>query len=103
MLPANTAYFLALTSAILFSGASVVFARFSVSHSALWMNLVKNSVAGAAFFAASAASVYLFGERLSDMSGTSAIFFFVSGFVGLGVGDYFLFKGYQRLGSARTI
>lgn len=103
MLPANAAYFLALAAAILFSGASVVFARFSVSHSALWMNFIKNSVAGAAFFVAAAISVTVFGERLADLSGTSALLFLLSGFVGLAVGDYFLFRGYERLGSARTI
>ncbi|MGZ3712117.1 MAG: DMT family transporter [Bdellovibrionota bacterium] len=103
MMAANGAYFLALTSAILFSGASVIFARFSVSHSALWMNLVKNSVAGVAFIFATVFSVFVLGEKLSDLSGASALLFFLSGAVGLAVGDYFLFRGYQRLGSARTI
>lgn len=103
MLQTHGAYFLALAAAILFSGASVIFARFSVSHSALWMNLVKNCVAGSAFLVAALVSVLLLGERLSDLSGASAGLFFLSGLVGLAVGDYFLFRGYQRLGSARTI
>lgn len=103
MFTGNGAYFLALFSAILFAGASVIFARFSVSQSALWMNLMKNSVAGAAFFIATAFSIAWTGERLADLSAPSAGLFFLSGVVGLAVGDYFLFRGYQRLGSARTI
>lgn len=97
------AYFLALTSAILFSGASVIFARFSVSHSSLWMNLMKNSVALTAFAFASLGSIWWGAEAWNAMAAPSAGFFFLSGFLGLGVGDYFLFRGYQRLGSARTI
>jgi drug/metabolite transporter (DMT)-like permease len=97
------AYFLALTSAILFSGASVIFARFSVSHSSIWMNLMKNMVALLAFFLATAGSLLFAGESLRSLSGASALYFFLSGFLGLGVGDYFLFRGYQQLGSARAI
>lgn len=97
------AYVLALTSAILFSGASVIFARYARSHSSLWMNLVKNLVATVAFLAASALSFVLTTESLGDLSTASLGLFALSGFVGLAVGDYFLFRGYQRLGSARTI
>ncbi len=99
----NSAYFLALTSAILFSGASVIFAKFTVSHSSLWMNLVKNLVAGVAFVVVSLFSFGLGYESLADFSLSSAGLFLLSGVVGLAVGDYFLFRGYQRIGSARTI
>jgi drug/metabolite transporter (DMT)-like permease len=99
----NGAYLLALSAAVLFSGASVVFARFAVSHSSLWMNLLKNTVAGAAFFVASGFSVLFTAERLSMLSGSSAVYLLVSGVVGLAVGDLFLFRAYQRIGSARTI
>lgn len=98
------AYFLALTSAILFSGASVIFARFSVSHSSLWMNLMKNLTALAAFVLASVGSVLVGGESLAGLFGTNAgLYFFLSGFLALGIGDYFLFRAFQRLGSARTL
>jgi drug/metabolite transporter (DMT)-like permease len=99
----NGAYLLALSSAILFSGASVIFARFSVSHSSLWMNLMKNSVAGVAFFLASFASLFVFGESLSSLQVSSSAYLVISGMVGLAIGDLFLFGAYQRLGSARTI
>jgi drug/metabolite transporter (DMT)-like permease len=99
----NGAYFLALASAILFSGASVVFARFSVSHSSLWMNLMKNLVACLAFAASSLVLVGTGGESLTGLWGRPAAYFFLSGLIGLGVGDLFLFLGYRRIGSARTL
>jgi drug/metabolite transporter (DMT)-like permease len=101
--PQNGAYLLALSSAILFSGASVIFARFSVSHSSLWMNLLKNTVAGAAFVLASLGSILFFGESLGSLAASSSVYLVVSGMVGLAIGDLFLFGAYQRLGSARTI
>ncbi len=98
------AYFLALTSAILFSGASVIFARFSVSHSSLWMNLMKNLTALVAFLLATVVSVVFGREPLEGLFATRAgVYFFLSGLLGLGIGDYFLFRAYQRLGSARTL
>lgn len=99
----NVAYFLALTSAILFSGASVIFARFSLSHSSVWMNLVKNSVAGIAFLLVWAFLLIFGYENLSAISHLSFLYFALSGIIGLAIGDYFLFRGYQRIGSARTI
>jgi drug/metabolite transporter (DMT)-like permease len=42
-------------------------------------------------------------EHWDALGETSAWLFFVSGVVGLAIGDIFLFRGYQRLGSARTI
>jgi len=97
------AYVLALISAVLFSGASVIFARYAVSHSSLWMNLMKNSVAGIAFIVAAGFSLLFLGESLAGFGWDSFFFLFFSGIVGLAVGDYFLFRGYQRIGSARTI
>ena len=97
------AYLLALLSAILFSGASVIFARFAVSHSSLWMNLMKNIMAGVAFFLAAAVSLLFTEETLAGLGGTSVVCFALSGLVGLAIGDYFLFRGYQLIGSARTI
>jgi drug/metabolite transporter (DMT)-like permease len=94
---------LALLSAILFSGSSVLFARYAVSHSSLWMNLMKNTTALVAFVVAAFVSVAVFGESLAGLTWVPASKFFLSGFLGLGIGDYFLFRGYRRIGSARTI
>jgi drug/metabolite transporter (DMT)-like permease len=99
----HSAYFLALTAAVLFSGASVIFARFAVSHSSLWINFMKNSVACVAFCAVAAFSVLFAGEKLSDIGSSSYVLLLSSGILGLGIGDYFLFRGYQRIGSARAI
>lgn len=103
MQPQDSAYVLALLSATLFSGASVIFAQFAKSHSSLWMNLMKNLTAGAAFVVAAGLSVLLTEERFRDISLASVGLLVASGFVGLAVGDYFLFRGFQRIGSARTI
>lgn len=97
------AYLLALLSAILFSGASVIFARFSISHSSLWMNLMKNTIAGVTFFLAAAVSLAFTDETLVGVGMAPFLYLLLSGLVGLAVGDYFLFRGYQRIGSARTI
>lgn len=103
MQSAHSAYFLALISAVLFSGASVVFAQFSKSHSSLWMNLVKNAVALVAF---TICSVFLWlagDEQYSQLHFYSILYLLLSGMIGLAVGDYFLFLAYQRIGSARTL
>lgn len=99
----NGALVLALLSAILFSGSSVIFTRFSVSHSSLWMNLMKNTVALAAFACAALVSVTVGGESLAGLGIRPVGSLFLSGLLGLGIGDWFLFRGYQRLGSARTM
>lgn len=99
----HSAYFLGLFSAVLFSGASVVFARFSSSHSSQWMNFMKNSVAGLAFCVATLIAILFGQEALSHVTQSSYLYLLGSGFIGLAVGDYFLFRGYQRIGSARTI
>lgn len=96
------AYFFALSAAALFSGASVIFARYSSRLSSLWMNLVKNTTAFVAFGAASLISCLFLGENF-HMPELSRLYFFTSGLIGLGIGDIFLFRGYQRIGSARTI
>lgn len=103
MSPQDSAYVLALVAAVLFSGASVIFARFSSSHSSLFMNLMKNTVAGAAFVVTAAIALAVTPETLGDLSSRSALYFLLSGVMGLAVGDYFLVRGYQRIGSARTL
>ncbi|RZA05924.1 MAG: DMT family transporter [Proteobacteria bacterium] len=103
MSPQDSAYLLALTASILFSGASVIFARFSSSHSSLFMNLMKNSVAAVAFTFTAVIVLSIGPESLADLGGASAGYLILSGMVGLAIGDYFLFRGYQRIGSARTL
>jgi drug/metabolite transporter (DMT)-like permease len=99
----NSAYFLALSAAILFSGASVIFAKYSSSHSSLWMNLWKNLVATVAFVIATLVSCFVFGESFSSLAGLPTYYLIASGMLGLAIGDLFLFQAYKRIGSARTI
>lgn len=63
---------------------------------------MKNTTALVAFCVASFVSV-LWGENLRGLSGLPSLCFFSSGLLGLGIGDYFLFRGFQRIGSARTL
>lgn len=103
MSPQNSAYFFALTSAILFSGASVIYARYSVSHSSLWMNLIKNSVAAFAFVFCTLLAIGWGIQDWRAIQFSSTLYLLGSGMIGLAIGDYFLFRGYQRIGSARTL
>lgn len=99
----NSAYFFALSAAILFSGASVIFAKYSTSHSSLWMNFWKNLVATVAFFVASAVSYLYLDESFLPLLGKPFLYLLASGMLGLAIGDLFLFQAYRRIGSARTI
>jgi drug/metabolite transporter (DMT)-like permease len=99
----NSAYFFALSAAILFSGASVIFAKFAASHSSLWMNFWKNIVATVSFVVATAISCWWFQESLGGLLGRPLLYLLASGMLGLAIGDLFLFQAYRRIGSARTI
>ncbi|MCO5143190.1 MAG: DMT family transporter [Oligoflexia bacterium] len=103
MVQQNAAYFLALASAIFFSGASVIFARYAVSHSALWMNLIKNTVASFAFIVTTFCLFVLGIDHWTNMSVSSLSLLILSGCIGLAIGDVFLFAAYKRIGSARAI
>lgn len=91
-------YLMAMGANLCFGTASIVFARFARSHSAMWINQLKVSVALFGF---------LFGFFLLEtytaqpMSGLS--FLLLSGFIGLFLGDLFLFKAFSSLGPARTL
>ena len=67
------------------------------------MNLIKNTIA---FFGFSLITLYLLAsgkESWTSSNWLSIAFFLASGFLGLGIGDWFLFKGFQRIGSARAL
>jgi len=89
---------LALFSTMTFAGASIVFAMFAKT-SPLWMNAFKATIALMAF---AVAMIFTSDwSRLPQID--SFLFFFLSGFIGLNVGDFFLLKAFQRIGSARTL
>lgn len=89
----------AFLSALCFSAASLVYTLFSQKVSAYWMNAFKATVSFLGF-----AVAVLFTKDWSSLPQFSAFaVLFLSGFIGLNVGDWFLLKGYERMGSARTL
>jgi uncharacterized membrane protein len=85
-------------AAFSFSSASLIFTVFSREISATWMNAMKAAVCLLATLFICAMTGLISWPQLSVMSSLV-----ISGFVGLGVGDYFLLEAYVKIGSARTI
>jgi drug/metabolite transporter (DMT)-like permease len=95
----NSAYFLALASALSFSIASLVFTHFARKVSVLWMNAFKASAALVSFGVA----VLLQGPREHSPVMNSVILFLASGLIGLNIADLFLVKAFKAIGPARTL
>jgi drug/metabolite transporter (DMT)-like permease len=91
-------YLMAITSNLCFGTASFAFSRFAREHSAHWMNQLKASVAIFGFLF----GFFLF-ETYTHQPMIGLSFLLVSGFLGLCVGDLFLFKAFAALGPARTL
>jgi drug/metabolite transporter (DMT)-like permease len=92
------ALFLALGANIAFVTASIVYADFSKRMSVIWMNCMKATIA----FITLIITIPIFGgwHSLSWFSFTS---FFLSGLIGLNIGDLFLLAAFKRIGPARTL
>lgn len=88
----------ALLANLCFSFSSLFFARFSVLLGATWMNTLKASVALIGF-----GILALFAPAWLEPSNTQLSLLFISGFIGLGIGDIFLLKAFTTLGPARTL
>lgn len=98
-----SSYIYVLISLACFSGASVWYGEFARRFSSAWMSLIKASVAGVAF-SISAAVVFAFGwDSLDLFLKPESFYFFLSGVIGLGIGDVFLIQAFATLGSARTL
>lgn len=91
-------YALAIGSNLTFSTASMVFALFSRRFSSMWINQVKVLIAFIAFSIG-----MLMTENFVSLNMTSMSFLLLSGFAGLCVGDFFLFKAYATLGAGRSL
>ncbi len=88
----------ALSANFCFALATIVFTHFTNKVSSSWMNFFKASVAFLCFF------IYInIFENWYMLDLKSFLLFFVSGFVGLGIGDYFLLKSFSVLGPGRTL
>jgi drug/metabolite transporter (DMT)-like permease len=93
-----TPYFLTLGSNLAFGTAAIAFSRFSKSHSPMWINQLKVSVAFFGFLAAFFLTEHYVGLPLAGNA-----LLLLSGFMGLCIGDFFLFKSFVTLGPARTL
>jgi drug/metabolite transporter (DMT)-like permease len=92
------AYVFAFSSVLTFSTAAIAFTYFSKKVSALWMNIFKCLVS----LLFSVPVVYfLNGQLWWDWS--VAWPFYVSGIIGLNVGDWMLLSAYRIMGPARTL
>ncbi len=95
----NIYNFLALTSALAFSSASIVFTLFARKLSVMWINAFKSVAALIAFFIA-----FLVTKDFSVVPrGISVMCFFLSGFLGLNAADFFMVRAYRVMGPARAL
>ncbi len=91
-------YVLAFASNIFFGSASIIFSRFARSHSPAWINQIKASIALIGFVIA-----FLIFESYVAQPYTGTLSLMLSGFIGLCIGDLFLFRAFATLGAARTL
>lgn len=90
-------YILALAANLFFSTASLVFSVYAKKFSAWWINQVKVAIAILLFGAAT------WYTGLTPISVTAFSFLMLSGFIGLCIGDLFLFRAYTTLGAGRSL
>ena len=90
-------YILALAANLFFSTASLVFSVYAKKFSAWWINQVKVAIAILLFGAAT------WYTGLTPISVTALSFLMLSGFIGLCIGDLFLFRAYTTLGAGRSL
>jgi drug/metabolite transporter (DMT)-like permease len=93
-----TPYLFAVCANICFGTASISFSRFAKSHSASFINQLKVSIAFVCFVIA----FFLF-EHYAVLSFSGNAYLLSSGFIGLCVGDLFLFRALANLGPSRTL
>ncbi len=89
---------LAIGANLCFGTASIVFSRFALSHSPQWMNQLKVSVAMIGFLIA-----FLMLESFTPLPLKGHVYLLASGFLGLCLGDFFLFRAFATLGPSRTL
>lgn len=93
-----TAYLYAFSSVLTFSVAAIGFTYLSHKTSALWMNLFKCGLS----FLISLPLIYYFNDQIY-WSIKTCWPFYVSGFIGLNIGDWLLLSAYKKIGPARTL
>lgn len=91
-------YVLCLTANILFAFSTLTYTRFARTQGILWMNLSKSVVALGCSF------IFLtLTANWTQTPSLKVVPFFLSGLIGLGLGDLFLVSAFARIGSARTM
>ncbi len=88
----------ALLANLFFSFSSLFFGRFSQRLGSTWMNTLKASIALIGF-----GSLCVFFVDWASPTQYQMVLFFISGFIGLGIGDIFLLQAFATLGPARTL
>ena len=91
-------YFLAIASNLCFGTASIGFSHFAKHRSSFWINQLKVSVAILGFVLA-----FLIFEKPIAVHPSALFCLLLSGFLGLCIGDLFLFRAFTTLGAARTL
>jgi drug/metabolite transporter (DMT)-like permease len=94
----NLSYLLALGANFSFATASIIFATYSHKISSLWMNAFKAVVT---LLLLVLTIPWMGGFHTTTFSATS--WFFLSGFVGLTIGDLFLLRSFSLIGPSRTL
>ena len=92
------AYVLALCANISFALGSQFFTYYTRLFSSVWMNSFKAGIAALGFLL----TIYL-TSGFNDISSLGVIVFFISGAIGLGIGDIFLLKAFGEIGPGRTM
>lgn len=93
-----SAIFLVLISNLCFSFGSQFFAHYAKRFSSLWMNTLKATIACLCF-----AFYLIIIKDFAFIESKTFSVLFLSGFIGLGIGDIFLLEAFSRLGPSRTL
>jgi drug/metabolite transporter (DMT)-like permease len=93
----SSVYILALASNFFFSTASLVFSMYAKRFSPWWVNQLKVAVALTLF---AAATLY---TQTVEISWQATGYLLLSGFIGLCIGDLFLFRAFTTLGAGRSL
>lgn len=91
-------YLLAIGANLTYSSASLVFSVYAKRFSSMWINQIKVLTAFTAFLFA----MVIF-EDIASVSLSVVGFLLLSGFIGLCLGDLFLFRAFATLGPARSL
>ncbi len=91
-------YILAIGANLSFGTASIIFSKYAKRFNPIWVNRLKASVALTAFLI-----LFLMFESPVSLGMAPLLFLMASGFLGLCVGDFFLFRAFTELGPTRTL